>query len=133
METIHDEKGKLLAIIVSPIQWKEGLDFITTDEEFIQVGTWNYDKGKVLDRHFHNIVNRSSNLTQECVVVMSGSMLVDIYDDEQTLLGSKRLAAGDFAVFLAGGHGYEILEDGTRIIETKNGPFLGVDLDKTRF
>lgn len=133
METIHDEKGKLLAIIVSPSQWKEGLDFITTDEEFIQVGTWNYDKGKVLDRHFHNIVNRSSNLTQECVVVMSGSMLVDIYDDERKLIGSKRLAAGDFAVFLAGGHGYEILEDGTRIIETKNGPFLGVDLDKTRF
>ena len=41
--------------------------------------------------------------------------------------------AGDFAVLLAGGHGYEIQEDDTRIIETKNGPFLGVDLDKTGF
>lgn len=133
MEKVHDKKGKLLALKVSPSQWKEGLDFITKDEEFIQVGTWNYDKGKVLDRHFHNTVKRSSHLTQECVVVMSGSMLVDIYDDEQTFVCSKTLAAGDFAVFLSGGHGYEIQEDMTRIIETKNGPFLGVDLDKTRF
>ena len=133
MEKVFDKKGKLLAVIVSPSQWQKGLDFITVDEEFIQVGTWNYDRGKVLDRHFHNIVNRSSQLTQECVVVMSGSMFVKIYDDEQAFMCEKKLIAGDFAVLLAGGHGYEIQEDDTRIIETKNGPFLGVDLDKTRF
>ena len=133
MEKILDNTGKLLAVIVSPSQWKRGLDFITEDEEFIQVGTWNYDKGKVLDRHFHNIVSRSSQLTQECVVVMTGSMIVKIYDDEQAFICEKQLMAGDFAVLLAGGHGYEIQEDDTRIIETKNGPFLGVDLDKTRF
>ena len=28
---------------------KEGLDFFTSDDAFIQVGTWNYQEGKILD------------------------------------------------------------------------------------
>ena len=36
MEKILDNTGKLLAVIVSPSQWKRGLDFITEDEEFIK-------------------------------------------------------------------------------------------------
>jgi len=37
------------------------------------------------------------------------------------------------AVFAYGGHGYEILEDGTQIIENKNGPFVDVITDKDKF
>ena len=43
------------------------------------------------------------------------------------------LLEGDLAVFVSGGHGYHILEDNTKIIETKNGPFTGVENDKVRF
>ena len=43
------------------------------------------------------------------------------------------LFEGDLAVFAYGGHGYVILEDDTQIIETKNGPFIDVDTDKTKF
>ena len=37
---------------------------------------------------------------------------------------------GDLAVFAYGGHGYEILEDDTQIIEAKNGPYIDVKTDK---
>ena len=40
---------------------------------------------------------------------------------------------GDTAVFAYGGHGYEILEDDTQIIEAKNGPFTDVATDKVKF
>ena len=43
------------------------------------------------------------------------------------------LYEGDLAVFTYGGHGYEILEDGTKIIEAINGPFMDVSIDKTKF
>jgi hypothetical protein len=33
---------------------------------------------------------------------------------------------------LRGGHGYEILEDGTQVLEVKNGPYLGPDVDRRR-
>jgi hypothetical protein len=43
------------------------------------------------------------------------------------------LKEGELAVFGYGGHGYEILEDDTQIIESKNGPFAGVEQDKIKF
>ena len=36
-------------------------------------------------------------------------------------------------IILSGGHGYEILEDNTQIIEAKNGPFIDVETDKRKF
>ncbi len=124
---------QLLCFYKRKDNWKKGLDFFTDNQDFIQVGTWWYDRGKKLDRHYHNVVERISKKTNECVVVLSGSMNVDVYDDKQIFVTSFILREGDFAVFLNGGHGYEILSDNTMIVETKNGPFLGVDIDKTRF
>ena len=46
---------------------------------------------------------------------------------------SFEVEKGDIAVFTNGGHGYKILADNTKILETKNGPFYGVQKDKTRF
>ena len=33
---------------------EEGLTFLTDDNNFIQVGLWKYQKGKVLQTHYHN-------------------------------------------------------------------------------
>lgn len=133
MKEVKDSNGKRLCILWQDEDWNQGLQFLTNDDQFLQLGTWWYNKGKVLDRHHHNIVERKSNLTQECVVVISGKMKVDIYDDLQKFVESFEISAGELALFEAGGHGYEILSDDTKIIETKNGPFMGLDKDKTRF
>ena len=127
------EGSKLIAIIKKYEDWKKGLDFVTEDDKFIQVGTWNYDAGKLLDRHEHNLVERKSDITQECVFVVSGSMNVYFYSTEREFLKKIKLNQFDYAVIFAGGHSYKILEDDTKIIETKNGPFPGVELDKTRY
>ena len=37
-----------IATIVRPNLTDDGLSFFTSDENFIQVGIWNYEKGKVL-------------------------------------------------------------------------------------
>ena len=124
---------ELIAIIRKYSDWKPGLDFVTDDHAFIQVGTWNYNSGKTLDRHEHNIVERFSDKTQECVFVVDGSMKVYFYSAKRTYLESITLQKHDYAVIFGGGHAYEILEDNTKIIETKNGPFPGVELDKTRY
>ena len=129
---IYDNK-LLIAIIRNFDQWKPGLDFITPNESNIQVGTWNYDAGKVLERHEHNRVHRKSDITQECVFVVQGKMLVKFYSKERKYLKSVILKKFDYAVIFDGGHEYKILCDDTRIIETKNGPFLGVELDKTKY
>lgn len=132
MEVVkHD--SKIISIIYREDDWIKGLNFVTPDDMFIQVGSWWYDEGKKLDKHVHNDFDRQAKRTQECVFVKRGSMEVTLYTEELQELDTFTLNQGDLAVFAYGGHGYEILEDDTQIIETKNGPFLSVEIDKTRF
>jgi len=132
METIK-HKGQILSIIYRDKDWVEGLNFITPNELFVQVGSWWYDKGKKLASHVHNDFERSAMRTQEMTYVKKGSMKVLLYDEEHNYLQDFILNEGDLAVFAYGGHGYEILEDNTKIIEAKNGPFVEVETDKTKF
>ena len=41
------------------------------------------------------------------------------------------LGAGDCVVVFKAGHGFEVLEDNTILYEFKNGPYFGVEIDKT--
>ena len=111
----------------------KGLNFITPDNMFLQVGSWWYEKDKELQKHIHKDFDRVANRTQECVYVRKGSMQVTLFSEKLEFLQSFDLFEGDLAVFAYGGHGYKILEDDTQIIETKNGPFIDVDTDKLKF
>lgn len=128
-----EQDGKIISIIYRDEDWKKGLNFITPSEMFVQVGSWWYDKGKVLDKHVHKDFDRVARRTQECVYVRKGSMKVTLYKEDLTMFDSFVLKEGDLAVFAYGGHGYEILENDTQIIESKNGPFIDVDTDKLKF
>jgi hypothetical protein len=132
METIKNN-GKIISIIHRDEDWKKGLDFITPDDHFVQVGTWWYDSGKKLDSHVHKDFSRTAQRTQESVYVRKGSMRVLLFSEEMEYLQDFILKEGELAVFGYGGHGYEILEDDTQIIESKNGPFAGVEQDKIKF
>lgn len=132
MEIIKN-KGLIIAIIYRDSDWVEGLNFITPNELFIQVGSWWYNKGKKLASHVHNEFKREAMRTQEMTYVKKGSMRVLLYDEQKMYLQDFILHEGDLAVFAYGGHGYEILDDNTKIIEAKNGPFIDVNTDKTKF
>ena len=132
MQQIKHE-GKIISIIYRDEDWVRGLNFITPGDMFVQVGSWWYEKGKVLDKHIHKEFDRVATRTQECVYVRKGSMKVTLYTESLVEMEQFVLNAGDLAVFAYGGHGYEILEDDTQIIESKNGPFIDVDTDKSRF
>ena len=130
---IYKHNHQILSIVYKEEDWVKGLNFITPDELYIQVGSWWYNKGKKLDSHVHNNFERKTLRTQEMTYVRKGSMRVLLYDDNQKLLEDFILNEGDTAVFAYGGHGYEILDDDTQIIEAKNGPFIDVKTDKTKF
>jgi len=130
---IIEKDGFLISIIYRDSDWVKGLNFITPDELFVQVGSWWYDKGKKLDSHIHKEFDRNATRTQETIYVKQGSVKVLLYTEKEEFFQDYILHQGDLAVFGYGGHGYEILEDNTQIIESKNGPFISVDKDKKRF
>lgn len=125
--------GVLLARLITGDSWEKGLSFYSQDDDYIQLGTWNYDAGKSLNAHIHNHVPRTTDHTQEFIFVRKGRLLTRIFDKEQKPVTEIEMAAGDMLVLLSGGHGYDILEDDTQVIEVKNGPYPGAEADRTRF
>ena len=125
--------GQIISIIYRDSDWVKGLNFITPDEHFVQVGSWWYDKGKKLDSHIHKEFDRNATRTQESIYVKQGSLKVLLYTEKKEFFQDYILYQGDLAVFGYGGHGYEILEDNTQVIESKNEPFISVDKDKNKF
>ena len=126
--------GKILARYISANEaWgNENLSFFSEDEEYIQAGSWNYSKGKKLLAHSHNEVERSVLFTQEVLFVKSGSLKAFIYDDDSNLVEEFTAYKDDILIMLSGGHGYEVLEDDTKVLEIKNGPYLGAEIDRDR-
>lgn len=121
------------AIHVSNDEWGDGLKFFSADEDFVQVGTWGYDAGKELAAHFHNPLPREAGWTQEVLYIKQGAIRATVFGLSQQELGTVTAGAGDILVLLRGGHGYEILDDQTQVLEIKNGPYFGADRDRTRF
>lgn len=113
--------------------WGSGLQFFSESGEFAQVGTWVYDKNKQLAAHQHNEVARSVLWTQEILFIKNGKLKAEIYDLNQKKIGEIIASEGDILALLQGGHGYQILSDDTQVLEVKNGPYLGPEIDRKRF
>jgi hypothetical protein len=129
MEVVKDGEI-ILAIICRDGEWTPGLDFVTPDALFIQAGRWQYPAGKVLAAHRHKVHRRMADKTQEVAYVKRGRLKVTLFDMAGAHVRDVILEAGDFVVLAEGGHGYEILEDDTQVLEVKNGPFVTVEDDK---
>ena len=131
IEHISDEQGRVLAVIlragVSPAQ----TDFVTPPDENFQVGFIVYEANGVVQRHVHRPLARQIVGTSEVLVVRQGSCVVELFDDERRAVTSKELRVGDVILLLAGGHGFQMLED-TVLLEVKQGPYTGLD-EKERF
>lgn len=112
--------------------WAGNLNFFSADEEYIQVGTWGYDEGKELLAHTHNEVERKVLWTQEVLYIRKGSIKAEVYNTKEEKIAELIGKEGDILILLMGGHGYHILEDGTQVLEVKNGPYVGANADRRR-
>jgi len=131
IENITDRSNQLLAVIVSNRFNKPGIHFFTPDELSQQLAYMRHPVGKIIEPHIHNPVVREVVYTQEVLLIKSGKLRVDFYNNQQIYLESRILEAGDVILLVAGGHGFEVLEE-VEMIEVKQGPYLG-EQDKSRF
>lgn len=130
MKQIESE-GKIFARVIRQAETLEpGLNFFSEDDENVQISIWNHENTKVLDSHVHKPIVRETIGTQEVVYVIKGKLHFDIYDNSGLLIAEDNLLKGDILICIQGGHGYQIIEPGTQVLEVKNGPYFGVELDK---
>jgi mannose-6-phosphate isomerase-like protein (cupin superfamily) len=122
---------QLLAIIVPHSFRETGIHFFTEAELSQQLAYMRHPAGKIIAPHLHNPVLREVHYTQEVLIIKRGRLRVDFYDETRRYLQSRTLVAGDTIILVAGGHGFEVLEE-VEMIEVKQGPYAG-DQDKTTF
>lgn len=121
----------LLHIVIRKEDFIAGRQEIIPTENFLQCCTLNLAEGHTFKPHKH--IWKQQDLlviAQESWVVISGRVRVKFYDLNDVLIADPVLEAGDASFTLQGGHNYVILEDNTRVLEMKTGPYFGQKMDK---
>jgi hypothetical protein len=124
-------KNHTMAIIIKANYYSEGIEFFTPKDYSQQLGYMNRPKGYEIAPHLHNRVKRNVEYTHEVLLIKSGKVRVDFYDEYKDYLKSRVLNKGDVILLVSGGHGFEMLEQ-SEMIEIKQGPYMD-DNDKTLF
>ena len=130
IETIS-HAGSVLAIILRREFRRDGIEFFTPPEFSQQLAYMRRPAGYVIRPHLHKEVQREVMQTREVLLIKSGRVRVDFYDNDRHYLRNSVLESGDVVLLAEGGHGFEMLEQ-SEIIEIKQGPYAG-DSDKTTF
>jgi len=121
-------QGKTLALILRARFDKEGVNFVTAEDNPIQLGILKHRQGVKIKPHIHRASAKVINSVQEVLHIEYGRVEVDFYDDGEKIR-TTILNMGDTILLISGGHGFDILED-SKIIEVKQGPYEGVERDK---
>lgn len=121
----------LLHIVIRENDFVSGRQEIIPADNFLQCCTLNLPAGHTFKPHKH-IWKQSDQLiiAQESWIVLKGRVRCKFYDLNDILLADPVLNAGDASFTLQGGHTYVILEDSTRVLEMKTGPYHGQKMDK---
>ena len=122
-------EGRIFALILRCGYEQDGVSFVTSPENPLQLGVLNHRQGVKLKPHIHRNIPRTINEAQEVLHIDYGEVEAEFYDDQGKKLGDVILNAGDTILLFSGGHGFNILED-CKMIEVKQGPYYGTDEDK---
>ena len=131
IEQITDAAGKVLAVITRADYDPDKTSFVTPEGFTQQLGFIVYHAGQQVVPHLHLPVERHLIGTSEVIFVRTGRTVLSIYDDDKLCVYKSSMTQGDVVVLVAGGHGFEMLED-TVLMEIKQGPYTPLP-EKERF
>lgn len=126
--------GSTLIAIVGSLQDVEyGTNFVTEPELPMQLGIIRVDEGKI-QNHIHKVQDWTmKSIANEFHIVITGKVFVSLFNNSKILVSKIMLVPGMFCMLFNGGHGYDIVEDDTIIIEVKNGFYKDSETDKEKF
>jgi len=125
-------KGKVLATVLRKGYDEEGVNFITSPDDPLQLGVLKHRGGTRIKAHSHKNNPRVIRQIQEVLYIEYGKVEVEFFDDKGKRVAGRILNSGDTILLRSGGHGFNVLED-SKIIEIKQGPYYGAEKDKERF
>jgi hypothetical protein len=128
LEVIEKDGTKYAEIIWADTR-VEKTRFFSPPESSFQFGIVAHEAGYQEEAHYHKAVERTISDLQQMMVIQSGVVDVQLYDDDRRLFKTVRLGQGDAIVLVHGIHAIEVVED-LQALSVKQGPFLGDEVDK---
>lgn len=122
--------GVLLHVVFNIYKLTDAREDLSPDDQFLQVSAMKLGAGKGVEPHRHLENQRSSDITQESIIVVAGEVEARYFDLDGRLLHLHVLRAGECTVTFRGGHAFKSLSDETLAYEVKNGPYLGHTKDR---
>lgn len=119
----------MLAVIIKKFKIFRRFD-VTSKEEILQTSVLPLSKSNPVLPHRHNLVRRETFGTQEIWIVKKGRGIASFYDLNDDFLCSRKIGKGDMILNFRGGHALESLSRKMILIEIKNGPYMGTEIDK---
>jgi hypothetical protein len=124
--------GVLYALLFVNQPLQEGAHFLTPDSMPLQLGFLVHPSGKSIKPHAHRHQDKLVKSTYEVLYIIEGRIELQFYSLEGRLLGTRQMSSGDAVILMDGGHGLKVLES-CRILEVKQGPYFGTDVEKLFF
>ena len=126
-----EKRRQLIALIVRSNYKPQRQGFISSLDLTQQIRVMDFQAGDAIQRHTHKIIERKISKTAETIVILSGLVEIDIYDDRNNFIKTVNLRKNDLIFFASGGHGFRFIKK-SKFIEIKQGPYLG-ESDRERF
>lgn len=124
MKKIIIEK-KLCAIIYNSNELKKkdyGTKFLTNPKLNLQIGLMKHKKNHEIQPHYHLKQKRILNKTTEVLIINSGKLQIDFFNNNLKKVKSVLLKKGYIALLLDGTHGFKVVNT-CNFLEIKQGPF----------
>jgi hypothetical protein len=121
----------LLACIMSAADAAGRTDAADADE-ILQASLLRLPHGKTIAPHRHLPQVRTTTGTCEAWVVVSGRLVAQVFDLDQSLVTTVGLTAGDCMILYRGGHNFTVVSADAVIYEIKNGPYNGPGADSEK-
>jgi hypothetical protein len=131
-QLFYNSKNEAIARISSFEEINAGVSFYSSNEDYLQVATSKYATHEEVKNHTHHTIERSIKGTHEVLVILKGSGLVRIYNEDRELENEIKFKTNDIVSLFGGSHGIEFLEE-TSLIEIKQGPYLSEAQDKIKW
>lgn len=123
IEFIEYEGTNYAIFLKADFQVGVGTQFFTDSTSNLQLGVIARTQFDSIIPHKHLAINRNTKGTNECIIVRSGKIEVDLYALHAEKIKTVTMLPGDVLLLLHGGHGIRFLEDSS-LLEVKQGPHV---------
>jgi hypothetical protein len=122
MISIHDGETLLGRILNVDEIIQQGVNFISQENDELQIAIMNHPEGRNIQRHFHPKQERKIQNTTEILIVTEGVLEVNFFDLKGNLKWSGNVQPISVVALIAGGHSFKSISE-SKFIEIKHGPY----------